>query len=126
MERKNAIVRFAKRATLVVALAVGLPMLANSAQAQSLADFVFVNNTGLVISSVRFKAHGTRYWGNDVLLDNVLLPGGVAPIEFYSVLSCYMDIQLTYLDGRQDQYLEGRDLCRTTGISFTYGYLSSW
>jgi hypothetical protein len=112
-------------AALTLALALFSAPL-SSARALSAADFMLVNNTGYTIKSIRFKAHNAPYWGNDALFNAVLFQGGSMPIEFYYLPSCNLDIQIEYLNGATDTYVQGRNLCRTKGIRFLKGFLSSW
>jgi hypothetical protein len=106
---------------ILAAIALALTLISvspDTSHAQDNLDFTLINDTGRVITSLRFKAHGSLYWGNDVLFDGVLLPGQIVPIVFYYAASCSSDIQLGYLDGSTQEYRDGQNLCRTTAIRF--------
>lgn len=82
-------------------------------------DFTFENNSDSTILSVYVSPATSRWWGSDVLGDEVLPPGYRMPIRFnsYFVYTCYYDVKVV-TDDVQSSYTWNMDLCATSIVHF--------
>jgi hypothetical protein len=83
-------------------------------------DFTLVNKTnGTVITEVYVAPSSSSDWQDDVLDQDVLLPGDSVDINFvgFNTNTCIYDIKVVGKDGTTGE-LDKIDLCSTTTVTF--------
>jgi len=83
-------------------------------------DFTLVNGTGgTVITEVYVSPSSADDWQDDVLQQDVLLPGDSVDINFtgFNTSTCTYDIKVVGKDGSSGE-LDSVDLCNTTTVTF--------
>jgi hypothetical protein len=83
-------------------------------------DFTLVNNTGAtVFTAVYVSPSSADDWQDDVLQQDVLLPGDSVDINFvgFNTNTCTYDIKVVGKDGSTGE-LDSVDLCSTTTVTF--------
>jgi hypothetical protein len=85
-------------------------------------NFWLLNETGHTIREVHLAGHGSdEAWGDDILGDSNLPNGLGTKIIFTGGSTCTFDFRIVYTDGSHEDYLQGRNLCRTSAIEFVPG-----
>lgn len=96
--------------TVALMLAASVPALAYTQ------NFVLVNNTGSTVYNLYVSPVNSDNWEEDVLGDNVIMPGDSSTINFNGRSECYWDLRLVF-DNGVDLYWENIDLFSISRIT---------
>ncbi|HZU75480.1 MAG TPA: hypothetical protein VFA70_01875 [Dehalococcoidia bacterium] len=112
--------------TLILAVALGAFALGTGQRAaaapRDIRDFTLYNDSSSVtILNVYVSPSSSNYWGDDILGDQVIVPGDYADITFSPFAgfdTCVYDIRIDGDDG-STTYDWGVDLCSTTAVHYS-------
>lgn len=96
--------------TVALMLAASVPALAYTQ------NFVLVNNTGSTVYNLYVSPVNSDNWEEDVLGDNVIMPGDSTTINFNGRSERYWDLRLVF-DNGVDLYWENIDLFSISRIT---------
>jgi hypothetical protein len=103
-------------------LVVAMVALGNHSVSADERDFTLINASSTIITQVYVSHASVADWGDNILTQDVLLPGESVDILFSRFDGeaglCLYDIKVIG-NGGEEGYLYGVDLCATTTVTFS-------